>query len=433
MAIRIGKRLVDGLETTGREYFIWDDDLSGFGVRVRASGTKSYVFQYRSGAGRTAPTRRLTIGSTTKLAPEQARKIARDSVGSVASGEDPAKTKSDDRKALTVAQLCDLFISEHAKPKLKASTAALYEQLLRSDVIPNVGTTRVTKLRRSDVHRLHLAKQKTPYQANNLLRVMQSMFNFAVARGLVPEGFNPAKGIVTYRGEARERLLSLDELERLGTSLEKGQAEGFPWHIDPGMPESRLKHVAKSAASQRNKIDAHSAAALRLLLFTGCRLREILHLEWAHVDLERGLLLLPDSKTGRKTVILNGPALKVLQEIARSSRYVIRGSRDDIPRADLKKPWRAVTRHAGLEGLRIHDLRHNFASFGAGGGLGLPIIGRLLGHTQPATTARYAHLDTDPLRRASNKIAETISAALEGKVSGGKVVDLASNRNNDNR
>ncbi len=424
MAIRIAKRLIDGLETTGKEYFVWDDDLPGFGVRVRASGAKSYVFQYRAGAGRTAPTRRLTIGSTTKLAPDQARKVARDSVGNVALGEDPAKSKSDDRKTLTVAQLCELFLAEHVKPKRKASTFMAYEQILRTDIIPAIGSTRATKLNRTDLNRLHLAKHESPYQANNVIRVVRSMYSFAASRSLVPEGFNPAKGIVAYRGEPRERLLSLDELERLGATLHLGEVEGLPWHIDPDMPEERRKHVAKSAASQRTRLEPHAAAALRLLLFTGCRLREILHLEWSHVDLERGILALPDSKTGRKAVILNGPAIDVLQSLERASRFVIAGADPNKPRRDLKKPWRAVTRHAGLEGLRIHDLRHNFASFGAGGGLGLPIIGKLLGHTQPSTTARYAHLDTDPLRRASDKIAGTIAAALEGRVSGRNMVKL---------
>jgi integrase len=155
-------------------------------------------------------------------------------------------------------------------------------------------------------------------------------------------------------------------------------------------------------------------AALRLLLFTGCRLREILHLRWEHVDFERGCLFLPDSKSGRKTVILNAPALAVLNALERVGPYVVSADDPAQPRHDLKRPWDAVTKQAGLVGVRLHDLRHTYASFGAGGGLGLPIIGRLLGHTQAATTARYAHLDNDPLRRASEAIAGRIAAALEG-------------------
>jgi integrase len=163
------------------------------------------------------------------------------------------------------------------------------------------------------------------------------------------------------------------------------------------------------------RIAPSAAAALRLLLFSGCRLREILHLRWEHVDFERGCLFLPDSKSGRKTVILNAPALAVLNALERVGPYVVPADNPAQPRHDLKRPWHAVTKHAGLLGVRLHDLRHTYASFGAGGGLGLPIIGRLLGHAQVATTARYAHLDNDPLRRASEAIAGRIAAALEGK------------------
>jgi integrase len=134
------------------------------------------------------------------------------------------------------------------------------------------------------------------------------------------------------------------------------------------------------------------------------------------------LLFLPDSKTGKKTVILNAPALALLADLDRISAYVVPGDNPQKPRSDLKRPWQAIARRAGLDGVRLHDLRHTYASFGAGGGLGLPIIGRLLGHTQAATTARYAHLDNDPLRRASESIAKRIAAALDGK--SGEVVAL---------
>lgn len=180
------------------------------------------------------------------------------------------------------------------------------------------------------------------------------------------------------------------------------------------------KHVPK--AKRATKIEPSAAAALRLLLFTGCCLREILHLQWEHVDMERGCLFLPDSKSGRKTVILNAPALAVLNSLERTGPYVVPGDHLEVPRHDLKRPWDAVTRRAGLTGIRLHDLRHTYASFGAGGGLGLPIIGRLLGHSQVATTARYAHLDNDPLRRASEAIAGRIAAALDGKA--GSVISL---------
>lgn len=187
------------------------------------------------------------------------------------------------------------------------------------------------------------------------------------------------------------------------------------------MDESKptAKHAPK--ANRFTKVAPSAAAALRLLLFTGCRLREILHLRWEHVDIERGCLFLPDSKSGPKTVILNATALAVLNNLQRLGPYVVPGDDPEQPRHDLKRPWDAVTKRAGLSGVRLHDLRHTYASFGAGGGLGLPIIGRLLGHAQAATTARYAHLDSDPLRRASEAIAGRIAAALDGKRTGAVV------------
>ena len=215
---------------------------------------------------------------------------------------------------------------------------------------------------------------------------------------LLPEGTNPARGIDKFKESRRERFLTGEELERLGSAIREAETAGIPWAVDESKPSARHLPIP---AKRFTRINPFAAAALRLLMFTGCRLREILNLRWEHVDLERGLLLLPDSKTGRKTVILNAPALAVLNALEEVGPYVVPGDNPDSPRPDLKRPWNAITKRAGLDGVRLHDLRHTYASFGAGGGLGLPIIGRLLGHSQPSTTARYAHLDNDPLRRAS--------------------------------
>jgi integrase len=225
---------------------------------------------------------------------------------------------------------------------------------------------------------------------------------------LLPDSINPVRGIEKYSEKGRERFLSTGELERLGAALRLAETEGIAWRIDETKPIA--KHIPKEG--RRTVIDPHAAAALRLLLLSGCRLREILHLKWEEVDTERGLLFLGDSKTGRKTIVLNAPALAVLAGLPRVGNFVIAGEDAKKPRSDLKRPWAMVTRQAGLEGLRLHDLRHSFASFGAGGGMGLPIVGKLLGHANATTTARYAHLDADPLRRASNAIASTIAAAM---------------------
>jgi len=203
-------------------------------------------------------------------------------------------------------------------------------------------------------------------------------------------------------------------LSRLGEALRIAETDGIPWEADEAGPKA--KHLAKPA-NRRTRIDPHSIAAIRLLILTGARKQEILTSQWDHVDLQRGVLFLPDSKTGKKPVYLSAAALAVLASIPRyeGNPYIIAGAKPGAPRADLNKPWESITRASGLSGLRLHDLRHSFASVGAGGGLGLQIVGKLLGHTQTSTTARYAHLDADPLRRAADKIGAEISAALDGR------------------
>ena len=420
-AQRITKRTVDALKSNGSEFTVWDNAVTGFGVRVRTTGAKSYVVVYRAGSGRGAPVRRYTIAAVGKIAPERARARAKVILGSVAHGHDPADQKTTERGMPTMAELADRFMAEHVEVKRKGRTAEFYRDILDRIVKPAIGTTKADKLNRLQVAKLHSSLSSTPFQANRVLAVVGSMYAFAGRAGIVPENTNPARRIDKFKESRRERFLTGEELERLGGAIREAETNGIPWTVDESKPNA--KHLPKSG-NRLTKINPFAVTALRLLLFTGCRLREILHLRWEHVDLERGLLFLPDSKSGRKTVILNAPALTVLNDVQRVGPYVVPGDDPERPRPDLKRPWDAVTKRAGLTGVRLHDLRHTYASFGAGGGLGLPIIGRLLGHTQAATTARYAHLDNDPLRRASEAIAGRIAAALDGKKAG-EVVSIA--------
>ncbi len=407
---RISKRTVDALKSNTREFTLWDSAVTGFGVRVRPTGSKSYVVVYRAGAGRGAPVRRYTIAAVGKVTVERARARAKAILGAVAHGHDPANQKTNERGTPTIAELADRFMVDHVHPKRKAGTAEFYWDILNRIVKPSLGTTKADKLTRLQVGRLHSSLAGTPFQANRMLAVVGSMYAFAGRAGVVPEGINPARGIDRFKESRRERFLTGQELERLGGAIREAETTGIPWTVDESKPTA--KHVPKEKRS--TQIAPSAAAALRLLLFTGCRLREILTLRWENVDFERGCLFLPDSKTGRKTIILNAPALAVLNTLERIGPYVVPGDDPEQPRHDLKRPWDAVAKRADLVGVRVHDLRHTYASFGAGGGLGLPIIGRLLGHAQAATTARYAHLDSDPLRYASEAIAGRIAAALDG-------------------
>jgi integrase len=428
---RITKRLVDSLKPTGDDRFVWDGTLIGFGVRIQPTGAKSYVVKYRAGSGRGAPTRRVTLGRVGTLTAEEARALARKALGAVAHGSDPAAAKAAERRASTLRELADIFLAEHVEPKRKRTTAAHYRSLLTRIALPELGSRKAEQVTTSDLAKLHTKMRDRPYQANRMLEVMGSMYAFAAKRKLVPTGFNPARGIEQFPERGRERFLSADELIRLGDAVREAETVGLPYEIDE--TKATAKH-APHEVHRRTKIGPHAAAAVRLLILTGARLREILHLKWEHVDFERGLLLLPDSKTGKKAIVLNAPALDILANLPRIGAYVIAGQAagtdDEKPRTDLNRPWRAIVKQAGLTGLRLHDLRHTHASVGAGLGLGLPIIGKLLGHTQPSTTARYAHLDNDPLRRASEHIGSRLAAAMGDRKPrpGGEVVPMQAGR-----
>jgi integrase len=409
----ITKRLVDSLKNTGTDYFIWDGKLTGFGIRVQSTGAMSYVLKYRAGKGRGAPTRRLTLDKVGKITPDDARELAKKYLGTVAHGGDPAADRTAERRASTLRELAETFLAEHAEAKRKPKTAALYRALLENTVLPELGSRRAEQVTTQDIAKLHNRMRATPYQANRVLAVLGSLYSFAGKRKLLSHAFNPVRGIERFPERGRERFLTAEELGHLGDAVHEAETAGLPYEVDEDRPTS--KHAPKEA-HRLTKIGPHAAAAVRLLILTGARLREILDLKWEHVDLERGLLLLPDSKTGKKAIVLNAPARDILAKLPRLGAYVIAGQsagmKEERPRADLNRPWRAIIKRAGLEGLRIHDLRHTHASIGAGLSLGLPIIGKLLGHTNPATTQKYAHLDSDPLRRASDRIGNRVAAAM---------------------
>jgi integrase len=411
--VKLTKQPLASLKPRAKPYIEYDTELIGFGAAVYPSGIKSWVCEYRPhGGGRGVAKKRVTLGKTSQLTADQARKAAAEMLATVRLGGDPAQEKIERRASVTVGQLIDLFDAQYVGPMLKPGTIASHrialERLRRAH-----GTLKATALTRAHVTTLHFRMADRPYAANRAAAVWSKAFAWAAGVGLIPAGHNPVKGIKKYREQGRERFLTTEELARLGDRLREGETVGLPYSVDETKPTA--KHAPK-VDHRRVKLDRFATAAIRLLILTGARLREILHTKWEQIDIERGLIFLADSKTGKKPLYLSAAAQEVLADIPRieGNPHVIAGAKDGAPRSDLKKPWAAVSRAAGLDGVRIHDLRHSFASFGAGASLGLPIIGKLLGHSQPATTARYAHLDTDPMRRAANTIGATISAAMGG-------------------
>jgi integrase len=381
---KITKRSVDALQAPDAgEVTIWDSEIKGFGLRCRVGGEKTYIYMYRFGG----KLRKLTIGKHGALTPDQARAKAYEAQGKVnEAGIDPAGVKRAAREAETVADLAKKFLEEHVDTKRKASTANEYRRLLDKLILPQLGDIKVKDVARDDVGKLHHDLRGKKYQANRVLALLSAMFNKAEAWGMRPNHSNPCKHIERHGEDARERMLSSDELARLGAAVTAYRS-------------------------------AYVQGAVKLLLFTGARLNEILTLKWDQVDFERGEARLFDSKTGKKSIQLPPPALAVLAGLPRivGNPFVICGHKHGTHLVNLEKPWRAIRAEAGLDDVRLHDLRHAFASVGASSGEGLHMIGKLLGHTQQATTARYAHLASDPLKAAAAGIAGKIEAALIGQ------------------
>ena len=381
---KLTKRVVDAAEIREREYFIWDEDLPGFGLRVLPSGRKRYIIQYRAG-GRS---RRISLGPSSVLTCEQARSRAITIIAATKNGDDPAARRDADRRAITVKELAERFEREHIDLRLKPSTAKGYKRMLERFVLPRLGNHRLTEVTRADIAQLHHDLRHIAYDANRCLEMISKMFNLAEMWGLRPDGSNPRKHIKKYPEEKRERFLSPAELKRVGEVLREMEQEGIE------LPSS--------------------IAAARLLILTGCRLGEIMNLKWGHADIAGKALRLPDSKTGAKIVHLGQPAVEVLEKIERvnGNPWVIVGTKPGARLTDLQPFWQRVRARAGLKDVRIHDLRHTFASTAVAAGQGLPMIGKLLGHTQLQTTARYAHLAADPILAAADQVSAEIAISL---------------------
>ena len=367
----------------------------------------------------------MRIGEYPAVGLSEARKRADRHRGKIFDGADPAADIKAKRNAPTLQHVIDRYLNEEVALKRKPTTLALNDHYFNALIAPELGSKKIAAVTRRDVSALHREiGADRPVSANRAMQSLSALYTFAGRQGLVPEGFNPVRGLEKFREYGRERYLTSEEMSRLGETLRIAETDGLNWPEDADA--GRSKHERKPE-NRRTVLSKYITSAFRLLLFTGCRLREILHLRWNEIDFERGLLLLPDSKTGRKAVILNAPALEVLSGLDRIGEFVILGDSLERPRADLSRPWDLLRHHAGLGDVRIHDLRHTHASVGAGSGLGLPLIGRLLGHKHTATTAKYAHLDNDPLKRASNRIGAEIAAALDNRLPKAEVKKLRGN------
>jgi integrase len=370
---------------------IWDGTLPGFGVRCRQR-SKSFVVFYRTRD--TGQQRFVTLGRYGVFTVAQARRKAQVVLGDVAGHRDPQAEHMQRKTVPTVAALAERFLAEHVRPKLKSRTAAEYARLIEKRILPALGEIRADKLTDRDVVRWHAGLRETPREANHAAAVLSRLMTFAEQQGERPKYSNPVRGLERFRERLRERYLTKAEFERLGAALTSAEGDGM---------------------------NPFAMAAIRLLIFTGARRGEILGLLWAHVDIERAALFLPDSKTGRKTIQLNEPALLVLANLPRlaDNPFVICGGKVGEPLTGLKKHWQKLRERAGLRDVRLHDLRHSFASVAASEGVPLAVLGRLVGHQTLRTTERYAHIFNASIREANDQIGQSLLRVLGPRPSAG--------------
>ena len=383
--LRITKRAVDALTVEVDDAVFWDRDLPGFGVRVHATGRKVYVVQSRGKAG----PKRVTLGRHGDMPAEEARKQAAVVIDRIKQGEDPVPKPPEPE--LTVSNLAERFMDTHVNVHCKPNTAATYRSVLDRHILPVLGDKVISEVGRREISVLHHRLLDTPALANMAVKLVSKMFSLAEAWDRIPVGLNPCGSVRRYKTRSRERFLTPEEFRRLGRVLQEVEKDGSVW--------------------------PPAIAAIRLLMLTGCRKREILTLRWEDVDRTAGELRLRHAKSGPRMVPLTASVLTVLDGIPRieGNLWVFAGQRQGTGLTKLDNYWYIIREQAGLGDVRIHDLRHSYASRALALGESLPTIGKLLGHRKVGTTARYAHLMRDAEKEAATRVGDSIGAHLESQ------------------
>ncbi|TAJ91967.1 DUF4102 domain-containing protein [bacterium] len=415
---KLTKRFVDALKPVERDTLYRDSDLKGFALRAKPSGVRTWVVQYRNKSGRT---RKLALGKVGVLTPDEARQRARTALGEATGGSDPSADRHVQRGDLTIATLVDRYLKEGptSKPAKKKTSWAADASNLRRHVVPLLGRRQLGTVTTDDIQKFQKdvtdgktqKDEKTrkrgraivkggPAAATRATLVLSAMLQWATTKKLRTD--NPGKGVNLNKPTRRERFLSGAELARLGEAFTKAEQQG---------------------------LNGNSLAILRLLLLTGARRNEIASLKWDYVDFERRALRLPDSKTGAKIVPLGAPALEVLNSLAQNngSPWVFPAARGQGHHVGMPRVWRKLRASARLKDVRMHDLRHGFASIAVADGDSLYLVGKVLGHAQATTTQRYAHLQLDPVRAVADRTSRKLAGALKGG-KGGTVISLGGKR-----
>lgn len=380
--LAINKRTVDRLPVRDREQVFWDRSLPGFGVRVYPSGLKNYIVQSRGPCG----SKRATLGSHGEITPDVARVRAAKAIDRIKQGESPIPPPPAPEP--TMADLAERYLREYVPAHCRESSAEMYRRILDNHILPALGEIPVRDVGRKEVTELHYAMRGSPHAANNAVKVLAKMLSLAMDWGLRGRGANPCRAVKPYRADLRERFLTDLEYTRLGRAVGRLESAG--------------------------RIGGPAAAAIRLLVLTGCRRNEVLELQWNDIDRTAGELRIRDGKTGGRMVPLTPQVKKVLDEISRvpENPWVIAGEKPGSHLKGINPSWLAVRAEAELKGVRLHDLRHSWASRALALGESLSMIGKLLGHRRLETTARYAHLAMDAEKASAAKVGGSIGSDI---------------------
>jgi integrase len=397
--IKITKRSVESIAPTAHPVVRYDEKLAGFGVRVMPSGRRFYFARYRNKHGRS---RWFTIGEHGKVTADAARSMAQRILQAVAvDGSDPSGEREAFRAAPTVSDLLDRYIAEHLEKRNRPRTIESFKGIVERDIRPEIGHLKVAAITRRDMHKLHAARSATPRQANMMLSGCSKVFNLAEVWEMRPEGSNPCRKIERYRENHRERFLSAEELGRLGSMLRQAESVGLP--RKNGVP-TLYRRV--------------TTAAIELLLFTGCRLSEVLNLKWDQINFADSKVTLLMTKSGRQQqVTMNAPARQVLKELeaAKGSEWVlpsVSSTKRPLSKAGIEAAWTKLRAAAQLDDVRLHDLRHTVGTYAAQSGANAFLVRDLLRHKNLAMTGRYVNRADDPVRTLSDQVGERIAAAM---------------------
>ncbi|MBL1436330.1 MAG: tyrosine-type recombinase/integrase [Rhodobacteraceae bacterium] len=392
--VRLTKSLIEKAEPQEEPYYLWDNKLPGFGCRIYPTGKKSYILSYRNEMG---IQKRPVLGRFGISTLDDAREKACEWLILIATGCDPQENRIEERKRPSVKDFAESYITDYALIKKKPSSVRSDRSNLRLHVLPAIGYLRIDRVTRSHVQQLHNSMRNTPGAANHVLSLLSKIMNLAEKWGVRPDFSNPCRHIEKYKKKKLGRYIKPEEFKRLGETLRVIELEAIPMRSVDGAARIRM------------------VQAIRLLILTGSRLGEILSLKWQYIDFINKVIMLPDSKTGKKIIYLSDAAISILNTITplEGNSYVLPGRNGKGHLNRMGHLWLRIRREAEIEDLRLHDLRHGFASVGVCMGESLPIVGQLLGHTQAQTTARYAHLATTPMLTAANRIADRISQNLQ--------------------